>query len=143
MTNPLISIGESIHASIPKTGRIMKQLAQLGPNAYSVPSGPLNYIKVLIESQVSEGADYIAVNLDAFGEADPQITVDMMLEYVRLVRKWGGDVPICTVEHQVLKCLFRGVKAFIRAHFFFLPWVTVRLIRKIYFFRDSNLWTTC
>ncbi|MHC4417376.1 MAG: methylenetetrahydrofolate reductase C-terminal domain-containing protein [Planctomycetota bacterium] len=93
--NPLISIGELIRASIPKTGRIMKQLAELGPDAYSRPSGPLNYIKALIESQASEGADYIAVNLDALGESDPQVAIDMMLEYVRMVRQWGGGVPVC------------------------------------------------
>ena len=107
MKNFLITIGESIHASIPKTGKIMKQLSELGPTAYSVPSKPLDYIRALIESQASEGADYIAVNLDAFGEQDedlqqvnpafggPQIVVDMMVEYVRLVRKWGKGVPIC------------------------------------------------
>ena len=95
MKSALISIGESIHASIPKTGRIMKQLAELGPDAYSKPSEPLNYIKGLIESQAADGADYIAVNLDAFGESNPQLTVDMMLEYVRMVRKWGSGVPIC------------------------------------------------
>ena len=95
MKKPLISIGESIHASIPKTGKEMAQLAELGPDAYSAPSGPLNYIKSLIESQVSDGADYIAVNLDAFGENAPQVAVDMMLEYVRMVRKWGNGVPIC------------------------------------------------
>ena len=96
--NSLITIGESIHASIPKTGRIMKQLVELtrhGPEAYSRQSGPLNYIKALIESQVADGADYIAVNLDAFGEDEPQLCVDMMVEYVRLVRKWGNGVPIC------------------------------------------------
>ncbi len=95
MKNPLITIGESIHASIPKTGTIMKQLAELGPEAYSGPSGPLNYIKGLIESQAADGADYIAVNLDAFGENEPQLCVDMMVEYVRLVRKWGNGVPVC------------------------------------------------
>jgi cobalamin-dependent methionine synthase I len=73
----------------------MKQLAELGPNAYSAPSGPLNYIRALIESQVSEGADYIAVNLDAFGENDPQTAINMMLEYTRMVRRWGSGVPIC------------------------------------------------
>jgi len=93
--NPLISIGESIHASIPKTAQVMKQLAELGPDAYSAPSEPLDYIKALIESQAAEGADYIAVNLDAFGESDPQVTVDMMLEYVRMVRNWGNGTPIC------------------------------------------------
>ncbi len=93
--NALISIGEAIHASIPKTGKIMRMLAALGPDAYSKPSGPLNYIRALIESQVSEGADYIAINLDAFGETDPNIAVNMMREYVKLVRKWGSGVPVC------------------------------------------------
>ncbi len=95
MRSPLITIGESIHASIPDTGKIMKQLVELGPDAYSTPSEPLNYIRKLIESQSTEGADYIAVNLDAFGEDEPQMAVDMMVEYVRLVRKWSNGVPIC------------------------------------------------
>ncbi len=95
MKNPLISIGESVHASIPKTGTIMRQLSELGDGAYSEPSGPLNYIKALIESQAAEGADYIAVNLDAFGESNPQAAVDMMVEYVKMVRNWGGGVPVC------------------------------------------------
>ena len=95
MNKPLISIGEAVHASIPRTGDVMRQLASLGPEAYSRPSKPLDYIKSLIESQQSDGADYIAVNLDAFGENDPQVAIDMMIEYVRLVRKWGGGVPVC------------------------------------------------
>jgi len=95
MKNPIIYIGESIHASIPKTGKIMKRLADLGPDAYTKPSGELNYIKALIESQACDGADYIAVNLDAFGESDPQVAVDMMIEYVKMVRKWGSGIPIC------------------------------------------------
>jgi 5-methyltetrahydrofolate corrinoid/iron sulfur protein methyltransferase len=95
MKSPLISIGEAIHASIPKTGKIMKQLHALGRDAYSTPSEPLEYIKALIETQADEGADYIAVNLDAFGEDNPQQAVGMMVEYVRLVRRWGHGVPIC------------------------------------------------
>ena len=91
----LISIGETIHASIPKTGKIMKQLADSGSDAYTKPSDELQYIKDLIESQVSDGAYYIAVNLDAFGENSPQITVDMMIEYTKLVRQWSNGVPIC------------------------------------------------
>jgi len=95
MKNPLIFAGESIHASIPKTGQIMKQLAQLGPDAYTKPSGPLNYIRALIESQANDGADYIAVNVDVFGEDDSQFAVNMMREYVKLVRNWGNGVPVC------------------------------------------------
>jgi 5,10-methylenetetrahydrofolate reductase len=105
MKNALISIGESIHASIPKTGGIMKQLREFGPGAYSTESGSLNYIRALIESQTADGADYIAINLDAFGENDPQASVDMMIEYVKLVRKWGGGVPVCidSSNNEVLK----------------------------------------
>ncbi len=95
MKKPLIIIGESIHASIPKIGKVMKQLSELAPAGYSTPSEPLNFIKGLIESQAAEGADYIAVNLDAFGEGEPQVAVDMMRQYVRLVRRWGNGVPIC------------------------------------------------
>jgi FMN phosphatase YigB (HAD superfamily) len=95
MRSSLITIGESVHASIPKTGRIMKELAERGPDAYSQASAPLDYIKALIESQAADGADYIAVNLDSFGETDPQTTVDMMVEYVRMVRRLGKGVPIC------------------------------------------------
>ena len=95
MRSPLISIGEAIHASIPKTGKIMKQLHDLGRGAYTTPSEPLEYVKALIEAQAAEGADYIAVNLDAFGEDNPQQAVDMMVEYVRLVRQFGHGVPIC------------------------------------------------
>jgi hypothetical protein len=53
MKNPLITIGESIHASIPKTGKIMKQLREIGADAYSRPSEPLNYIKALIERLIT------------------------------------------------------------------------------------------
>jgi 5-methyltetrahydrofolate corrinoid/iron sulfur protein methyltransferase len=91
----LITIGESIHASIPKTGKEMAKLAELGHDAYSAPSEPLNNIKNLVESQAADGADYIAVNLDAFGEDNPHFAVEMMVEYVRLVRKWSSGVPIC------------------------------------------------
>ena len=49
MKNSLITIGESIHASIPKTSAIMKQLAQLGSEAYSKQTEQLNFIKYLVE----------------------------------------------------------------------------------------------
>ena len=109
MANSFISIGESVHASIPRTSKVMKQLAELGTDAYKVPSEPLDYIKALIESQVAEGADYIAVNLDAFGESDPQITVDMMTEYVKMVRNWSNGVPIC-IDSSDDNVLIAGLK---------------------------------
>ncbi|RKY11446.1 MAG: hypothetical protein DRP52_05930, partial [Planctomycetota bacterium] len=95
MTTPLIGIGESIHASIPKTGKIMKELHDLGADAYTKESGPLNYIRALVEEQADDDAAYIAVNLDAFGESDPQQAVGMMVDYTKLVRQWSKGVPIC------------------------------------------------
>jgi 5,10-methylenetetrahydrofolate reductase len=109
MKKPVIMIGESVHASIPKTGKVMKQLSVLGPDAYLKPSGPLNYIRALIESQAREGADYIEVNLDAFGEEDPQVTVGMMVEYTRLVRQCRLGVPIC-IDSSDDNVLIAGLK---------------------------------
>ena len=107
--NPLITIGESIHASIPKTAAIMKQLVQLDSGAYTKQTEFLNYIKSLIESQAADGAHYIAVNLDAFGEDEPQLCVDMMIEYVRLARKWGNGVPVC-IDSSNNDVLIAGLK---------------------------------
>jgi len=109
LKHSLITIGESIHASIPKTRKEMAKLMELGTDAYSSPSEPLDHIKSLIESQAAEGADYIAVNLDAFGEDEPQVTVDMMVEYVRMVRKWGNGVPIC-IDSSNDNVLIAGLK---------------------------------
>jgi cobalamin-dependent methionine synthase I len=109
MKNSLISIGESIHASIPKTGAVMRQLAQLGPDAYSKDSDQLNYIRALIESQADDGADYIAVNLDDFGRDDPGVSVEMMTEYVRLVEKWSRGVPVC-IDSSDNDVLIAGLK---------------------------------
>lgn len=106
---PLIVIGESIHASIPKTGRIMKQLHDLGAKAYLEPSGPLNYIKALIESHAANDAAYIGVNVEAFAQQDRQLAVDMMVEFVKLVRKWGKTVPVC-IESSDDQVLIAGLK---------------------------------
>ncbi len=91
----LISTGELIHASIPRTGQIMKQLHALGEKAFEQSSPYLDYIKALIEVQANDGADYIAVNIDQFGESDPAFAVRLMKEYVKLVRKYGRGVPVC------------------------------------------------
>jgi methylenetetrahydrofolate reductase (NADPH) len=109
MKAPFIAIGESIHASIPKTGKIMRELHELGANAYSGPSTQLEYIKALIESQAEEGADYIAVNLDAFGEDNQQQAVEMMVQYTRLVRQWSRGVPIC-IDSSSDNVLIAGLK---------------------------------
>ena len=109
MSTPLIGIGEAVHASIPNTGQVMKDLHALGSEAYIKPSEQLNYVRALIEDQADEGSRYIAVNLDAFGENDPQQAVQMMVEYTNLVRKWGKGVPIC-VDSSDDNVLIAGLK---------------------------------
>ena len=109
MAKPLISIGESIHASIPKPARAMKELITLGSSAYEQQSEPLDYIKGLIGSQADDGAAYIAVNVDAFGEDNPDVAAGLMVEYVKLVRKWGKGVPVC-IDSSDDKVLIAGLK---------------------------------
>ena len=107
--SPLITVGEAIHASVPKTGAIMKQLADAGADAYTSPSGALGYIRALIESQGSDGADHILVNLDAFGKDGPKVVVDMMMQYVKMVRRWAGGAAIC-IDSRDQEVLTAGLK---------------------------------
>ena len=95
MKSPLIGIGELVHASIPKTGKIMKQLHEMGHDAYTKSSPELEYIIALIREQASEGAAYLAINVDEFGESNPKTAVEIMKEYVKLVRKYSNGTPVC------------------------------------------------
>ncbi len=95
MPGKLITIAESLHASIPRTGEVMRSLLAAGPDAYSEPGEHLDYIKALIEGQADDGACYIAVNVDALGEEDPALAEETMVQYVRLVRQWGKGVAVC------------------------------------------------
>lgn len=106
---PFVCISELIHASIPKTSTILQKLHDLGPDAYSNQSGPLNYVKAMIESQAAKNPNYIAVNLDAVSRKDPQRAVDMMIEYVKMVRKWGKTIPVC-IDSSDTQVLTAGLK---------------------------------
>jgi 5,10-methylenetetrahydrofolate reductase len=93
--NALISIGDQISAANPKTGKVMKEILDLGEAAFRQQVGPLGYIRALIRSQADEGADYIAVNVDALSDQEGQLAAKMMKQYLRLVRQWGRGVPAC------------------------------------------------
>ena len=99
-----IAIGELINSYLPKTAKVMKQLHDSGDGAYSKPSGLLNYILAMIESQVMAKADYIAVNLDSFCKNNSRQAQAMVVEYVRLIKKYGQNIPICIdcVDNKVL-----------------------------------------
>ena len=95
MPNGIIAIGELLHASIPKPGKAMRELNAMGADAYTTPSEALDYIKEIIETQAEDGAAYIGINVDDFVENDPSVGINLMKEYVRLVRKWSKGVPAC------------------------------------------------
>jgi len=91
----MILIGENLHASIARPAAAMKELLDRGPGAFDRPSGALDYLVSLIEVQVKHGADYIDVNVDAFGDDDLELRMNMMKDYVRLIRRRGRGVPVC------------------------------------------------
>jgi cobalamin-dependent methionine synthase I len=110
LSKEFISIGESIHASIPRHAKAMKTLADKGLDAYSTPSEDLDHVINLIKTQVADGATYVAVNIDALGEDDPQIAVEHMAEYVKLVRIHGSGIPVC-IDSSDDNVLIAGLKA--------------------------------
>ncbi len=94
-TSGLILVGENVHATIPRTHAAMQALLDRGAEAFDGPSGALEYLTALVDAQVRHGADFIDVNVDAFGDGDMSLRVRMMRDYVRLVRLHGRGVPVC------------------------------------------------
>ena len=95
MAKKLISIGETLHASIPRVAKIMTELHGLGEGAFDNDSEPRAGIIEIIALQAKEGADFIGINVDAFGEDDMAAAAELMRKYVRLVREFGEGVPAC------------------------------------------------
>jgi len=96
----------------------MKQLRELGRDTYSAPSEPLDYIRNLIESQAAEGADYIAVNLDAFGEDEPQIAIDMLSAIIDFIQIEIDEISGYALLIQIM---FIQEQESIQGHFYLLP----------------------
>jgi 5,10-methylenetetrahydrofolate reductase len=107
--SPLISIGDQISAANAKTGKVMKEILDLGEAAFGQPVGPVGYLRALIRSQADEGADYLAVNVDALSDEEGQLAAKMMKQYVRLVRQWGRGVPVC-VDSRFDDVLIAGLR---------------------------------
>ena len=109
MPQALIAIGETLHASIPEPGKAMRDLHTAGDDAYSVPGQALDYIKSIIESQADDHVSYIGINVDEFSGEYSQVAIDLMVEYVKLVRKWGKGVPAC-IDSSDDNVLIAGLK---------------------------------
>jgi len=107
--SPLISIGDQINASNPKTGKVMKEILDLGDAAFRRETGPIGYIRALIRSQADDGVDYIAINVDALSDEEGQLAAKLMKQYIRLVRQWGRGAPVC-IDSRFDDVLIAGVK---------------------------------
>jgi len=105
---PLISIGDMLDASNPVTCTAMKQFSD-SPGKTKSQNGALNFLKALIQTQAAEGASYIAVNIDALAQGDPNEAAKLICPYVKLVRRLGKGVPVC-VDSRYEEALLAGLK---------------------------------
>ncbi|OHB75540.1 MAG: hypothetical protein A2Z25_07515 [Planctomycetes bacterium RBG_16_55_9] len=106
--SPLISIGEMLDASNPAVGSAMKQCGDALDQTKSL-NGAFGYLRSLIQTQVDEGASYIAINVDALANGDEQEAARLIQSYVRLVRRLGKGVPAC-IDSRYEKALIAGLK---------------------------------
>ena len=90
----LVEIGESVHAQIPRIYWTMNDLLQRGEAGKRL-NGSMAYLTDVITRQIAVGADYIAINVDAFPET---VRADLMAKYVDLVNGLSegiGGIPVC------------------------------------------------
>ncbi len=91
----LIQIGELLHGSIPRTAAAMAEALAAGEGGLEKPGGARDYLLSLLKSQIVHRADYIDVNVDAFGGSDLEGRRRMMADYVRFIRAHGEGRPVC------------------------------------------------
>lgn len=101
MNKELIQIGETLHASIPSTAKSMNALLKTSD------SEPLEHIKEIITSQSQ--ADYIAINIDEFGESSLKTAIKQMKTYIELVHKYSSQSAIC-IDSGYTEILIEGLK---------------------------------
>lgn len=107
-TAPLISIGDMLDASNPVMGTAMKQFNDSNDNIISM-NGTFSYLKSLIQTQVKEGASYIAVNIDHLAQGDSHEVTKLVQPYVKLVRQMGKGVPVC-IDSRYEEAIIAGIK---------------------------------
>ena len=68
----------------PRWPRRCRKCSTRGPGGLDRPGPARDYILAQVKAQVRHGADYLDVNVDAFGESDLEFRKAMMRDYVRL-----------------------------------------------------------
>jgi len=108
-----LQIAENLSAHLPKAYAAMRQLSELGSDALERPSPALSYLISLIEAQAAHRADYILVNVDSLAEDDTKLAVELIGDYVQLVKKHGRNVPVC-VDGRNERVLIAGLELWYR-----------------------------
>lgn len=108
-TKKLITIGESLHASIARCGGAMQRLLETGADNEAKA-----YIISVIESQAAAGADFIEVNVDKFGELGFDTAAAMMRQYVTMIATNGGGSAAC-IDSSDDTLLLAGLEAWYQA----------------------------
>ncbi|MBN1867546.1 dihydropteroate synthase [Candidatus Sumerlaeota bacterium] len=85
----LIQVGELLHASIPSSGKAIRELLARGEMGFHRPSAARDSVREIVASQAAQGAAYIDINVDAV-DGDRQAA---MRRFVSLVREDGNEVP--------------------------------------------------
>jgi len=101
----LIQIGDALHSSNLQAASALLELYQKGPAALEESSPTLDYLIAMIAAQVAHRADYILLNMDAFGNNDPQLPLRLMKYYIPLVKRHSRSIPICidSIQKDVLQ----------------------------------------
>ncbi len=95
--NKFTQIGELLHTSIASSRKAMDALIAKGDNAFNTPSAELDAVKEIITKQIDTGADYIEINLDDLLGNNDQEIIEMMAQYVELIKQCCKDNPECSV----------------------------------------------
>jgi cobalamin-dependent methionine synthase I len=86
----------------------------MGDGAFVHETSPISYVTALIQSQADEGADYIAVNVDGLSGADGLLAARLMRQYVRVVRRSSGGIPVC-IDSRFSEAVIAGLEEWYEA----------------------------
>ncbi|MGE4285396.1 MAG: dihydropteroate synthase [Phycisphaerae bacterium] len=101
-----IKIGESVHASIPSMGKLMREVF----DDTDEKAVALNAIKAKIIEQAEKGASYIDVNVDDYFAENADRAAELMRTFVTLVAESGCGIPAC-IDSSNDELVIEGLRA--------------------------------
>jgi len=105
-----IKIGESVHASIPSMGKLMREVF----DDTNEKATALAAIEAKVIERAEKGASYIDVNVDDFFAENAERAAEMMRVFVKLVADSGCGVPAC-IDSSNDELVIEGLRAWYSA----------------------------